>query len=108
MALHHPLGLADGGGAIDGIGLLNDKAFGAFDLLDLAHLLFDGHKAVDDANAANARHRHRHRRLGHGIHVGAEDWGLQGDRRRQTRGRSHIAAGSHRRPFGNEQHIIKR
>ena len=80
----------------DRVGIIHDKPLGALHLLDLTHLLLDGHKAMDNPQPASARHRDRHRRLGDGVHVGAQNRHAHLDRRRDKRGSVHILAGSDR------------
>jgi hypothetical protein len=51
----------------------DNDAFRAFDALHTSSLLLNGHKAMQDANAAQLCHGNRHLRFSDCIHIGRDD-----------------------------------
>ena len=58
----------------DGERRLYDDAFRALYASHTVGLLFNGHKAVQNANAAKLRHGDRHLGFGYRIHIRRDDW----------------------------------
>ena len=64
--------LLEGGLGVDGDGVGNHAGLGALDEVDLVRLVLDREVAVQDADAALARHRDGHARLGDRVHGAGE------------------------------------
>jgi hypothetical protein len=79
ITIHHTARLLAGRAARNRARRLDDVALGALGLANFVGFALGRHEAVDDADAAGARHGDRHAALGHGIHVGADDRNLHGD-----------------------------
>ena len=107
VASHQHERLADGrvGRKRDGVG--DHPALRALHPVDLQHLVFHRQVAVHDADATEARHGDRQWRFGDRVHGRRHDRDVEGDLRREARGRAHLT-GQDVRLRRKEQHVVER
>ena len=77
------------GVVVTGLVIMPDSL--TLDLVDVARLVFDREVAVQDAEAALARHRDRHARLGDGVHRAESSGVCDADAAGQPRGGVRLA-----------------
>jgi hypothetical protein len=84
------------------------RFLGPFDLQDLGRFLLDRHEAMNNTQAAFARHCARHARLGDSIHIGRDDRDVELQPSRQPGGGGNFAPRSDRRTARDEQDVVIR
>ena len=95
----------DGCVSTDGDGVNDHAGLGALHAVHVCRLVLDGEVAVDNAHTAQTCHSDCHRGVGHGVHCGGDDGGVQGDALRQAGGGVRIG-GDDVGVAGQQQHVI--